>query len=342
MGRGSVERNKIDLPLLAGYFGNGNAGDEMILCLLQNRLGPAPFLSGPRPAGGRAVPRFQFLKIAQSLRRSQALLLGGGELFQSRTSLRSLFYYLTLPLLARCLRRPFLGFSLGLDPDLGRWGRWACAFVLRKARALWVRDETSFQILREAGIPAQRMPDVVWAWPVQQLSPPHSLHRVLWIPRFPTLENQGISLRLALESLPAPLHQGILALDPEEDGPSLARFRNAVKVFHQWESWAKPNDLFEILSRYDLVVTMRYHGLVAAALAGRPVVAIPGHGKVADLARELRVTIVDPLSVSTTDWSRVLQDAFQSGAPSVGDRPLRAAAALEALAGTLSAAPLHN
>ena len=124
-------------------------------------------------------------------------------------------------------------------------------------------------------------------------------------------------------------------MDPSEDGPALARFRSGLEVFHRLETWTTPNDLFEVLSRYDVVVTMRYHGLVAATLAGRPVVAVPGHGKVLDLARELNVPMVNPLAVLSTDWPDVLRRAVEAGAPSVGDRPTRAAAALEELAAIL-------
>lgn len=335
MGRGSVAKDPVTPPLLAGYFGHGNAGDEMILEMLQRRLGAAPFLSGPRPVGGQAIPRFHFFKLLHHLRRSRALLLGGGELFQSRTSFRSLAYYLTLPLLARLLGRPVLGFSLGLDPDLGPLGRSLTAFALRKALALWVRDETSLRFLEEAGIPSRLMPDIVWAWPVPKIPPPTSLQRVLWIPRFPALEDQGVSLRTAFQSFPGDIKQGILALDPSEDGPALARFRNGLEVFHRLETWTTTNDLFEILSRYDLVVTMRYHGLLAAALAGRPIVAVPGHGKVLDLARELNVPIVEPTAFLYTDWPNVLHRTFEAGAPSAGDRRTRAAAALEELAAIL-------
>lgn len=333
-----MAKNSINTPLLAGYFGHGNAGDEMILQMLQHRLGPAPYLSGPRPVGGHAIPRFHFFKFLHHLRRSQSLLLGGGELFQSRTSFRSLTYYLTLPLWARFLGRPVLGFSLGLDPDLGPLGRRLTAFALRQALALWVRDETSLRFLKKAGIPSRLMPDVVWAWTVPKITSPQSLQRILWIPRFPTLEDQGVSLHAAFRSLPDTLHHGLLALDPAEDGPALARFRNGLEVFHRLELWATPKDIFEIMSRYDLVVTMRYHGLVTAALAGRPVVAIPGHGKVLDLARELNVPIVNPAAVFSTDWLEVFRRAFMAGAPAAGDRPTLAAAAMEELA----AIPLRN
>jgi polysaccharide pyruvyl transferase CsaB len=330
-------------PLLAGYFGFGNAGDDMILRLLQARLGPTAFLSGPRRRRGEAsVPRFHLRKIVRALRRSRALILGGGELFQSRTSGLSLAYYLMLPLLARALGRPTVGFSLALDPDLGRWGRAFTAFALRGAKGLWVRDETSFHVLAAHSGSVHRMPDVVWSWPVPPIEAPRSLRRVLWIPRFSSLDEGGGCLKPVFRSLSETLEQGLLAFHPFDDAVDLARFRQCLRVFHRLETWNDPTEIFDRISRYDVVVTMRYHGIVAAVLAGRPVVAIPGHGKVLELARELKVPIVAPSAVSTTDWGDVLHRAFDAGAPSPGDRPARAASALEDMARCFDDISLRN
>ncbi|MBK8576412.1 MAG: polysaccharide pyruvyl transferase family protein [Elusimicrobia bacterium] len=312
----------------------------MILRLIQARLGEAAVLAGPLYAAEGAVPRFHPFKVFLAIRRSGALILGGGELFQSRTSVRSLLYYWALPVLARVLGRPVMGFSLALDPDMGFWGRWGTAFVLRGAKKLWVRDEPSLGFLAGQGGDVRRMPDVVWAWPVSKKKPSSSLRRVLWIPRLSALAQAD--LPTVFGSLPRAIEQGLLAFHPSEDGPALGRFRDGLGMFHRLETWKDPADIFERISKYDVVVTMRYHGLVAAVLAGRPVVAIPGHGKVLNLARELNVPTVDPAAVSTTDWFGVIRRAFEAGAPSAGDRPARAAAALEEMARAVADLPLHN
>jgi polysaccharide pyruvyl transferase CsaB len=342
MGRGSVAKDPVNFPLLAGYFGFGNAGDEMILQLLQDRLGPAPYLSGPRPHHPLDIPRFNLIKILKNLIRSRALVLGGGELYQSRTSFRSLAYYLTLPLLARALGRPVLGFSLALDPELGPWSRALTGFVLRKAMGVWVRDHTSRRFLEQSGLAPQQMPDVVWAWPVPTLTPPPSLRRVLWIPRWASLDEQAISLNYAFHAIPDKIQQGIMTLDPSEDGPPLRRFYTQGNTLLRLETWTTPQDIFDRLASYDLVITMRYHGLVAAVLARRPVVVIPAHGKVRDLARELNVPIIEPRSVSSTEWLPLLEKIFENGAPRAGDRPARAATALNEFARVFANIPLHN
>ena len=330
----------LNRPLLAGYFGHGNAGDEMILHLLRARLGPVPFVSGPRPLGGPAVSRFRFFDIFRALRRSCALVLGGGELFQSRTSLRSLLYYWSLPLLARLLGRPVAGFSLALDPDMGRIEKFLTAFVLRKTAGLWVRDEASAEFLSRCGVASQSMPDIVWAWPVSPTKAPDSLRRVLWIPRFtPSFPPSAFG---KISAFSKKWEHGVMALHPAEDGPDLGRFRAGLPLFHRLESWADPGDVFQRMARYDLVVSMRYHGLVAAVLAGRPAVAIPDHGKVRRLAQALRVPMVEPAAVDSTDWERLFVSAVESGPPSPGDRPARAAMALDALAAAIADNPLHN
>lgn len=342
MGRGSVAKDPVNFPLLAGYFGFGNAGDEMILQLLQDRLGPAPFLSGPRPHLPWSVPRFNFLKILKTLVRSRALVLGGGELYQTRTSFRSLAYYLTLPLLARALRRPVLGFSLALDPDLGPRSRAVTGFVLRKALGVWVRDHTSRRFLEQSGLSPHQMPDVVWAWPIPKTSPPLSLRRVLWIPRWASLEKQGLSLSTAFRAIPEKIQQGVMTLDPAEDDPPMRRFLSRMNTPLCLETWTKPRDIFDRLAGYDLIVTMRYHGLVAAVLAERPVVVIPAHGKVRDLARELNVPIVEPQSILSTDWLSLFNESFANGAPRAGDRPTHAKNALNDFARVFANIPLHN
>jgi polysaccharide pyruvyl transferase CsaB len=329
-------------PLLAGYFGNGNAGDEMILQMLRGALGPAPFLSGPWPVGGPAVPRFHLWRVLLELGRSRALVLGGGELFQSRTSGRSLAYYLSLPLIARMLGRPLFGFSLALDPDLGSLGKRLTAILLQKALGVWVREETSLNFLSRRRVAVRWMPDIVWAWPTATPKPSPSLRRVLWIPRFPSEINAGGGFGGALRSVSPHYQYGFLPLHPMEDRIPLAQCRQGFPHFHRLETWHVPGDIFERIAAYDLVVTMRYHGLIAAVLAGRPVIAIPGHGKVRDLAQELEVPMIEPGAVASTDWARVFRNAFEMGPRSPGVRPAQAAMALKDLLRDLTALSLHN
>lgn len=315
---------------LAGYFGYGNAGDEMILALLRRRLDPVLYLSGPRPVGPGSVPRFHFPSVWRALGRSRALVVGGGELFQTRTSVRSLIYYLAVPWLARQRGLPVMLFGAALDPSLGKIGQRLVAVALRSAKALWVRDETSARFLAAHGTAARIMPDAVWAWPRPTGAQPSQLRRILWVLRFP---RQGRSGHFSLGESPWPREweHGVLPLDPTEDAEGVGVFRSGAPFATRLERWTDPDDLLRVMGRYDLVITMRYHGLVCAALAGRPALAIPGHGKVQDLAVELGVPAVEPWS-EPVNWPTVLNGSFMKGPIGVGRRPDEARRALDDLA----------
>jgi polysaccharide pyruvyl transferase CsaB len=315
---------------LAGFFGYGNAGDEMILSLVRRRLDPILFLSGPRPVGSGSVRRFHLPSVWRALGRSRALVVGGGELFQTRTSVRSLIYYMALPWLARRRGRPVMVFGAALDPSLGKIGQRCVGLSLRGAKSLWVRDETSARFLAVNGVSSRRMPDVVWAWPRPTGTVPKDLRRILWVLRFPRTGRDGF---FPLDGTPWPgtWDHGVLALDPTEDAEGVGRFRSTTPFFTRLERWSQPDDILNVMGRYDLVVTMRYHGLVCAALAGRPALAIPSHGKVQDLADELGVSTVSPW-LGAVSWPSVLNSAFLKGPADVGDRPQQARRALDELA----------
>ena len=87
--------------------GFANAGDDAILESIQQAiqavsddvsvtvLSNDPELT-QKQYGLEAIPRFRVLRVFSALRRSDALLSGGGSLLQDTTSTRSLLYYLSV------------------------------------------------------------------------------------------------------------------------------------------------------------------------------------------------------------------------------------------------------
>ncbi|MBI4397486.1 MAG: polysaccharide pyruvyl transferase family protein [Elusimicrobia bacterium] len=302
-----------DACVLAGYFGFGNAGDELILqsvathvrsrrwIILSNRPeATAKDLRRYSPDGHcEVIDRWNIVSLTRAFLRSRALVLGGGELFQARTSVASLFYYLLLPVLARCMGCSFVVFGVGIDPRMPWWGRRLTALVLRQAKALWVRDEKTAEILRRGGVRRATavVPDPVWSWAVEREAPSEGLGRVLWILRFPGKNGSEIELwTKALNFVAEHAHwaHGFLAFHPELDMPSLSRLRAGLRFFHRLESWTTAQDLFDVIRRYDIVISMRFHGVLAAHLAGRPCVAVAGHQKVGDIAELLGDPVLLP------------------------------------------------
>jgi polysaccharide pyruvyl transferase CsaB len=152
---------------LAGYYGFGNLGDELlaeaaIASLLRcgvprERL----ILLSADPADTRrrfgtdAVDRWKLAQVREALGQSETLLFGGGGLFQDATSLRSCFYYWGLARLARL--RGAVPWALGqsVGPLSAHAGRFLTRDALRLCSVVQVRDKASLDVCGALGLDAE-------------------------------------------------------------------------------------------------------------------------------------------------------------------------------------------
>lgn len=338
---GGTALAKPPLILLAGYFGYGNAGDELILRLLRETLSPVAgaglrYLAGPRPAFPGGVPRRNPGAVLSALRDARALVLGGGELFQTRTSRRSLAAYLALPAAMGIQRKPFWVFGVGVDPDLPPLALRATAATLRRARGVWARDEASRAALAGLGVASVVMADTVWALPVPPpAAPGGTRRRVVWIPRFPNGADTLARLAPLINEL-SDFEHALLPLHPPLDAGPLQALRALLRGDVATWAWAAPEELPRRLMEADVVVSMRYHGLVLAALAGRPVVALAAHGKVALLGEEMGVPVLRPGDATAESLATALRRAAARPPVDPATRAASARSALRDLARVLS------
>ncbi len=121
-----VRRRKYQV-VMSGYYGFANAGDDAILEAIQQAIheasddiGVTVLSNDPeltrKQYGMEAIPRFRMWKVFSALRRSDALLSGGGSLLQDTTSTRSLFYYLSVIRCAQLLGKPVMLYANGIGP----------------------------------------------------------------------------------------------------------------------------------------------------------------------------------------------------------------------------------
>lgn len=283
---------------LAGYYGFGNLGDELILVrmLEKIRLNESKtvvvLLSGshrmdPSP-GVIKCSRRNVLKLVYQLSRSERFILGGGGLLQDRTSLRSLAYYTVLVFLARMAGCKIEGYALGVEPL-----RSLSCFLVRAAFgadsvAVSVRDEFSRTNLSNAGIGHGKInivPDPVLTLPRPSSSelPPGNKHKLLFIPRFPIpaggdgmidriidhLRRRGVPFELAF-------FHGSLEDRNVSRGLTSRVFRCADEPvsFARW------------VQSFGRVISARYHGLVLATQADVPSLGIGREDKVTSFCLE--------------------------------------------------------
>ena len=157
---------------LAGYYGFGNLGDELLLrasleCLERcglSREAVVVLSNAPEETARNfsvaAVSRWDLREVRRALASSETLLLGGGGLFQDSTSLRSCLWYWGLVKLARlCRVRPW-----ALGQSIGPLRTWAARRLTRGALSscgvLHVRDEPSREWAEQLGLRAVQGEDL--------------------------------------------------------------------------------------------------------------------------------------------------------------------------------------
>lgn len=149
--------------LISGYYGFHNIGDEAVLRCVTERLGRAvqnvdlTILSND-PADTQekynvsSVPRMNPIKVLRALMQTDMLISGGGSLLQDVTSRFSILYYLTIIFLALLLRKRVFIYSQGIGPIQSKFSRFLTGKLLKRVDGIAVRDAKSARLLEEIGI----------------------------------------------------------------------------------------------------------------------------------------------------------------------------------------------
>jgi len=289
--------------LLCGYYGEHNLGDDALLEVLLAQL-PAGWLATVTAHDGAlvrelfgvdTVARRSLPLVLKALRHCDALVLGGGSLLQDSTSFKSLLYYAALIGAARLQAKPVLLWGQGLGPLQRRRSRMLVSCLLRLATAVSWRDPESAALARSLGRDGPVGSDPVWGLPPQQwrgrggplvlcFRPTRQLQGSAWRPYLAALDQLAASHDREVIWLPFHANQdrGLLEQLRREQllPPGLAARSREVLA-------ERPQEAMAICSGAGLVVAMRLHGLILAALSGAPCAALSYDPKVAAAAANL-------------------------------------------------------
>jgi polysaccharide pyruvyl transferase CsaB len=122
-----------------------------------------------RRHGVAAVYRLNYPDIMRVLIKSDLLISGGGSLLQDVTSDRSLYYYLSIMMLAKKLGKPVMLYAQGIGPVRGELAKGAMRYIGNMVDLITVRDEGSCDELKALGVTTP--PIYVTADPVLALHP---------------------------------------------------------------------------------------------------------------------------------------------------------------------------
>jgi polysaccharide pyruvyl transferase CsaB len=297
------------LALLCGYYGEHNIGDDALLAALLQQLpsGWTPLVTGfdqtelQQRFGVATCPRRSLRAVLAALGRCQALVLGGGSLLQDATSWRSLLYYLLLIGAARAAGKPVLLWGQGLGPLRRRPSRLLVRLVLPLVTASSWRDPASAAQVRRWGGTCLEGSDPVWSLP--PLAWRGSGGPIVLCFRSSPLLGPA-QWRLLLQALAQvaassdrqvlwlPFHRG-------QDSGLLGRLQDQGLVPEALVARSRecpittPEQAMQLFAGAGLVLAMRLHGLILAALASAPCCALSYDPKVAAAARAIACPCLD-------------------------------------------------
>jgi polysaccharide pyruvyl transferase WcaK-like protein len=166
--------------VILGWYGSGNTGDEAVLeaivGALRRRgvndlhvLSTNPAMTATRLGISSSSRSLLDLGTLRALRRSKALILGGGGLIQDRTSVYNLPIYALYVLLARLFGLRVIGWGLGVEPLDTLFGKFLARFICGSSVYFSVRDAGCKRLLIRAGVPGEQV--TISADPALLISP---------------------------------------------------------------------------------------------------------------------------------------------------------------------------
>ncbi len=293
--------------LVFGYYGCGNLGDETNLRQLLDwirEIEPEIQLTviSARPEQTVrdhqvvSIGKFNLFGIVRALRQTDRLIGGSGNLFQDLSSLRSLLYYSALIILAGIYRVKVFLYSQGVGPVRSATGRQITKWAMSQVQLITIRDRFSQYILE--GLKVSKPKIYLTADPLFDREPlPAEEVRRYWNdlnnsqkPKVGLIirEYRFINRRLwnlLLEPLPAASAEYYLLAIQDNDLQLIrelaGRFRiKALPVPKDW--WT----LQQAVGGFDLVISARFHGLVAARVQGIHCLGLAADLKIEAFCRE--------------------------------------------------------
>lgn len=291
----------IDIAI-SGYYGFGNAGDEAMLAAMievLTELNPnvrITVISGNaadtrKRHGVRAVDRVNLPAIIATLARSNLLISGGGSLLQDVTSGRSLYYYLGVIYLAKRLGTKVMLYAQGIGPVNGAFAQSVMRHVGNQVDLISVRDEGSREELKRLRISKPQV--TVTADPVLAMHPVDTelgrailrQHQVagatpligISVRDWQGRENYQQALVDAARQLQQELKARIILLPMQWPDDRAASQRLAERIGGNavvLEGDYTTSELMSIVGNMDLLIGIRLHALIFAAVMQVPLIGI--------------------------------------------------------------------
>lgn len=303
--------------VISGYYGFANAGDEAMLTAIIKSLrstepsvGLTVISGNPELTAAQhkvaSIHRFNPLEIFTAVKDCDLLLSGGGSLLQDVTSKRSLLYYLSILALGKTLGKKVMLFAQGIGPINSGLLRRLTKFVCSKVDLITVRDKDSLYELKRIGVPEEKVlltADAVMTLPQEDREAGAKLLRDFSVPQNKMLV--GISVRKwqdddryllelakAADMLAAKYsaHIVLLPLQYPVDVAACSRLRDLMARKSDstvLEADCSTEEFLSLTGNFDILLGMRLHALIFAAVMDIPFAAVSYDPKVDGFIKDI-------------------------------------------------------
>jgi len=340
-----------------GYFGRKNLGDEAILEAFLNwsrknipdsdyRVLTSSKEWTSEKYDVEPVAKNDLKGILRAIKWADVVLAPGGGILQDSTSAKSVVYYAALIKAAGFFKKPVFMMSQGMGPLKREWIRNLVKKIINKnVKFIWVRDEKSLNLLRDIGVDEGKT----------ALGADMAFYFFKGIGKCKPQKDNGTPLRIAVSLRPCEglehtsgvlegallrlreerkIELFLFAFDGEQDVPVVNKFAEEIrrstpemKVIIFGESRKTPPSAaqaLELLSDVDIVIGMRLHSLILAAIGGTPFIGLCYDPKVEAFTKACGQTaITDPKSVSPLELdqsiSKLISDGCQCSIEKIAD-----------------------
>lgn len=292
--------------VISGYYGFDNFGDEAILGILLNYLREKDcevtvLSNNPRKTsrfyGVHSVKNFNLLSVLISVFKSDVLISGGGSLLQDVTSPKSLLYYCFIIWLAQVLKKQVVIFAQGIGPLQREFSRNLVTKLLAKCDLITVRDVKSQEFLESAGINSVLVSDPVFSVDLPISEKENTVG--VQLRDFKSVNDEFLfNLAKSVVENFADRTIELYVFQHDLDYDICKKFEKMLKMLSPKIKVSiirnlAQNDVIIKISRLEYMIAMRFHAVLVALKTGTKTLAINYDAKVAKLAYEAFLPILN-------------------------------------------------
>ena len=298
--------------MISGYFGFDNCGDEAVLmAMIQEFSKYTPktkiIVLSQTPGKTKAlyqvnsIHRLNSFSIISALVKTGVFISGGGGLLQDVSGKGfSIFYYLSLLFLARLFNIPNIIYAQGIGPVEKSINKKLIKCVLSRVNLIMLRDEQSKKILQEMGI---RNKSIIVNADPSFLLKKSEIPEIIKIKYQLYHQQEGLNKKMnigmvirncrevgqdydhkinqfaKLADYLVEKYQANLVFIPFQANTDLPFMKEIItkmrfSTARYVEEKLSPDQVLSLISKFSLIIGMRYHSIVFATMVNKPFIAI--------------------------------------------------------------------